>query len=119
MTHNKNREVPPLTPAVFEILLALADQDRHGYGIMREVERRTAGGMKLGPGTLYGSIKRMLEAGLIEDSGDRPDPELDDERRKYYCMTTQGRQTAISEANRLERQVRHARQKNLLPKGVG
>lgn len=119
MTHNKNREDPPLTPAVFEILLALADQDRHGYGIMREVERRTAGGMKLGPGTLYGSIKRMLEAGLIEDSGDRPDPELDDERRKYYRMTTQGRQTAISEANRLERQVRHARQKNLLPKGVG
>lgn len=119
MTDNKNREVPPLTPAVFEILLALADQDRHGYGIMREVERRTAGGMKLGPGTLYGSIKRMLEAGLIEDSGDRPDPELDDERRKYYRMTTQGRQTAISEANRLERQVRHARQKNLLPKGVG
>ena len=118
MAESSNRKARPLTPAVFEILLALADQDRHGYGIMREVERRTAGVLKLGPGTLYGSIKRMLESGLIEDSGDRPDPELDDDRRKYYRLTTQGRQTAIAEANRLERQVRQAREKNLLPKGV-
>ena len=118
MTDSKNREAPPLTPAVFEILLALADQDRHGYGIMREVERRTEGVMKLGPGTLYGSIKRMLQSGLIADSGDRPDPELDDERRKYYRLTAHGRHTAIAEANRLERQVRQAREKDLLPKVV-
>ncbi len=104
----------PLTPAVFEILLALADQDRHGYGIMQEVEQRTEGLMKLGPGTLYGSIKRMLESDLIEDSGDRPDPELDDDRRKYYRLTKRGRQVASAEATRLDRQVQQARNKKLL-----
>ena len=108
----------PLTPAVFEILLALADQDRHGYGIMQEVEQRTEGLMKLGPGTLYGSIKRMLESDLIEDSGDRPDPELDDDRRKYYRLTKQGRQVASAEANRLDRQVQQARNKKLLGPAV-
>lgn len=118
MSKSTSDEKLPLTPAVFEILLALADQDRHGYGIMQEVEQRTEGLMKLGPGTLYGSIKRMLESDLIEDSGDRPDPELDDDRRKYYRLTIQGRQVAIAEANRLERQVRQAREKNLLPKAV-
>lgn len=118
MTDDTNAKVLPLTPAVFEILLALADQDRHGYGIMREVERRTKGDLKLGPGTLYGSIKRLLKAGFIEDSGDRPDPALDDERRKYYRLTIRGRQVAIAEANRLERQVRQAREKNLLPRAV-
>ncbi len=118
MPNNTNAKANPLTPAVFEILLALADQDRHGYGIMREVERRTHGDLKLGPGTLYGSIKRLLKAGFIEDSGDRPDPILDDDRRKYYRLTIQGRQVAIAEANRLERQVRQAREKNLLPKAV-
>ncbi|MCI0827764.1 MAG: helix-turn-helix transcriptional regulator [Chloroflexi bacterium] len=119
MTIHTNHQAPSLTPATFEILLALADQERHGYGIMREVERRTEGVVKLGPGTLYGSIKRMLEAGIIEESGDRPDPEMDDDRRRYYRLTTQGRRVAIAEANRLQRQVHQAREKNLLLKLVG
>ena len=119
MTIHTNHQAPSLTPATFEILLALADQERHGYGIMREVERRTEGVVKLGPGTLYGSIKRMLEAGIIEESGDRPDPEMDDDRRRYYRLTTQGRRVAIALANRLQRQVHQAREKNLLLKLVG
>ncbi len=118
MSKSTSDEKLPLTPAVFEILLALADQDRHGYGIMQEVEQRTEGLMKLGPGTLYGSIKRMLESDLIEDSGDRPDPELDDDRRKYYRLTKQGRQVASAEANRLDRQVQQARNKKLLGPAV-
>jgi len=118
MSKSTSDENLPLTPAVFEILLALADQDRHGYGIMQEVEQRTEGLMKLGPGTLYGSIKRMLESDLIEDSGDRPDPELDDDRRKYYRLTKQGRQVASAEANRLDRQVQQARNKKLLGPAV-
>jgi len=104
-----------MSPVVFEILLALADQDRHGYGIMLEVERRTEGSIKLGPGTLYGAIKRMLTAGTVEESGDRPDPSLDDKRRRYYRLTNRGRQAAVAEASRLERQVRQAREKQLLP----
>ncbi len=104
-----------MTPVVFEILLALADQDRHGYGIMLEVERRTEGSIKLGPGTLYGAIKRMLSAGAVEESADRPDPALDDKRRRYYRLTEQGREAAIAEASRLERLVRHAHEKQLLP----
>ena len=118
MSKSTSDEKLPLTPAVFEILLALADQDRHGYGIMQEVEQRTEGLMKLGPGTLYGSIKRMLESNIIEDSGDRPDPELDDDRRKYYRLTKQGRQVASAEATRLDRQVQQARNKKLLGPAV-
>jgi len=114
MTSSIQNGTPRITPAVFEILLALADQNRHGYGIMLEVEQRTEGALKLGPGTLYGSIKRMLEDELIEESGDRPDPELDDDRRKYYRLTSRGRQVASEEASRLERQVQQARKKNLL-----
>ena len=85
----------PLTPAVFHVLLALADSERHGYGIMQEVAARTNGMMRMGPGTLYGSIKRMLAAGLIEESGERPDPALDDERRRYYRLTDFGRRVAL------------------------
>src|SRR6187551_2220433 len=77
----------PLTPAVFHILLALADGEKHGYGIMKEVTQRTEGQMRMGPGTLYGSIGRMLASGLIEETGERPDPEMDDERRRYYHLT--------------------------------
>ena len=77
-------ETLPLTPAVFHILLALADRERHGYGIMLEVEVMTSGRVEMGPGTLYGTIKRMLKADLIEESDERPDPDLDDERRRYY-----------------------------------
>src|ERR1700730_14017132 len=82
----------PLTPAVFHILLALADEERHGYGIMLDVAEQTGGGLELGPGTLYGCLKRMLAAGLVEESDERPDPSLDDQRRRYYRMTGLGQQ---------------------------
>lgn len=105
----------PLTPAVFNILLALADGEKHGYAIMLEVEDHTGGRVKMGPGTLYGSIKRMLESGWIAESEERPDPELDDQRRRYYCITTMGRRLLQAEANRLQDQVIAARAKGILP----
>jgi DNA-binding PadR family transcriptional regulator len=104
----------PLTPAVFHILLALTDGDRHGYSIMQEVEAQTDGKLKLGPGTLYGSIKRMLVSRLIEETETRPDPALDDERRRYYRLTNFGRRVAVAEAERLYSLVREARAKKLL-----
>ena len=104
----------PLTPAMFHILLALADKERHGYEIMREVDERSEGQVRLGPGTLYGSIKRMLSDGLIEEMDERPDPELDDERRRYYRLTDLGHRVAVAEAERLERLVKNARAKKLL-----
>jgi DNA-binding PadR family transcriptional regulator len=107
-------ELLPLTPAVFHILLALADGERHGYGVIKEVDARTEGKVRLGPGTLYGSIKRMLAEGMIEESGERPDPELDDERRRYYRLTKFGRRVAVAEAERLSRLVASARAKRLL-----
>jgi len=91
----------PLTPAIVHILLALADGDRHGYGIMQEVERLTDGAVRMGPGTLYGTLKRMLASGFVEPADERPDPELDDERRRYYRMTALGRKTVRAEASRL------------------
>jgi len=109
-------EFLPLTPAMFHILLALADKERHGYHIMREVDERTNGNVKLGPGTLYGSIKRMMADGLIEELDERPDPELDDERRRYYRLTDFGFRVASAEAQRLEQMVRSARAKKLLPR---
>lgn len=105
----------PLTPAVFHILLTLADGERHGYAIMQEVAGRTGGQVRLGPGTLYRSIKRMLEDGLIQESNQRPDPELDDERRIYYRLSDFGQRAATAEAGRLARLVGVARAKNLLP----
>ena len=99
---------------MFHILLALADKERHGYDIMREIDERSEGKMRLGPGTLYGSIKRMLSDGLIEELDERPDPELDDERRRYYRLTDLGRRVAVAEAERLERLVKSARSKKLL-----
>jgi DNA-binding PadR family transcriptional regulator len=104
----------PLTPAMFHILLALADRERHGYDIMREVDERTEGKVRLGPGTLYGSIKRMLGDGLVEELDERPDPELDDERRRYYRLTNFGYRVAVAEAERLARLVKSARSKKLL-----
>jgi DNA-binding PadR family transcriptional regulator len=104
----------PLTPAVFHILLSLADGEKHGYAIMQEVAGRTGGALTMGPGTLYGSLKRMLEAGLVEESGERPDPAIDDQRRRYYRLTRQGRRAASQEAERLEVLVRAARAKSLL-----
>ncbi len=105
----------PLTPAVFHILLALADRERHGYGIMQEVLLRTDGKLRMGPGTLYGSIKRMLADGLIVESGERPDPELDDERRRYYRLTGFGLRVAQAEARRFAQLVSVAQSKRLLP----
>jgi DNA-binding PadR family transcriptional regulator len=105
---------PPLTPATFHILLALVDEERHGYAIMQEVAERTDGAVKLGPGTLYGSLKRLLEQGLVEESDERADPALDDERRRYYGITRRGLDAARAEARRLESLVRAARQKKLI-----
>jgi DNA-binding PadR family transcriptional regulator len=104
---------PPLTPAVFHILLALADGDKHGYAIMKDVEQQTAGRLKLGPGTLYGTIKRLLVASLIEELDDRPDPDLDNERRRYYRLTGLGRNLAREENQRLMQAVKSARLKRL------
>ena len=104
----------PVPVSEFQILLALADEERHGYAIMREVTARTNGEVQLGPGTLYGSIKRMVNAGLIAESDERPDADLDDERRRYYRITPAGRQVAVAEARRMERLVGIARAKRLL-----
>jgi DNA-binding PadR family transcriptional regulator len=101
----------PLTPPVFHILLALADEERHGYGIMQDVARQTNDALQLGPGTLYGCLKRMLAAGLVEESDERPDPALDDERRRYYRMTPLGRSVARAEARRLTGAVTAAKSK--------
>ena len=106
--------LPPLTPAVFHILLALADGEKHGYAIMKEVEAQTGGQVKMGPGTLYGSIKRMLAAQMIEEADERPDPEMDDERRRYYRLTGLGEQLVREESERLARSVKVARQKHVL-----
>ena len=104
----------PLTPAVLHIMLALADGEKHGYGIMQEVAAITQGEMKMGPGTLYGSVKRMLEAGLVEESDERPDPALDDERRRYYKLTDFGGRVAIAEVRRLENLLGVARTKRVV-----
>lgn len=104
----------PLTPAVFHILLALADQERHGYGIMQEVAAITQDRVVMGPGTLYGSIKRMLKANLIEETEERPDPALDDERRRYYRLTGQGRRVLAAEVQRLSALVSAAQAKHVL-----
>jgi DNA-binding PadR family transcriptional regulator len=110
----KPNDMLPLTPAVFHILLALADGEKHGYGIMQEVAAITAGGMRMGPGTLYGTIKRMLDGGLIEESDERPDPALDDERRRYYRLTSFGERVAQAEAGRLAALLSVARSKRLV-----
>ena len=109
-----SRDRSPLTPAVFHILLALADGPKHGYGIMQEVETITEGRVKMGPGTLYGSIKRMLASGLIAEEQERPDPELDDERRRYYRLTGPGADALRAEVWRLSDLVQVAHRKRIL-----
>ncbi len=104
----------PLTPAAFQILLALIEGELHGYAIMQEITQRTDGKVKLGPGTLYRSIRRLLADGLIEESDERPEPELDDERRHYYHLTSLGLRVAEAEAQRLVALVRMAQSKRLL-----
>ena len=113
MTENTSLQ-QPLTPAVFHILLALVDGEKHGYSIMKEVETQTQGKIKMGPGTLYGSIKRMLSADLIEEADERPDPALDDERRRYYRLSALGQKVLSAESQRLEQAVKVARQKQIL-----
>jgi DNA-binding PadR family transcriptional regulator len=105
----------PLPPATFHILVALADEDRHGYAIMQEVTARTAGELKLSAGTLYRSIQRMLEQGLIAELSVRPAPELDDERRRYYRITPFGRTAARAEARRLAQMLKLARASGFAP----
>ena len=105
----------PLTPAALDIVLALGDGELHGYGIMREARRRTDGRRRLAPGTLYRSLRQMQEKGLVEESEGAPDPDLDDERRRYYGLTNLGRKVAIAEVERLEGLVRAARSKGLVP----
>ncbi len=104
----------PLTPAVFHVLLALVEGERHGYAIMQDVAESTRGRINMGPGTLYGTIKRLLEARLIEESDQRPDPELDDERRRYYRLTGLGQEVVKAEARRYEQLAKLARRKRLL-----
>ena len=108
----------PLPPATFHILLAVADGDRHGYGIIQDVAARTGRELKLSAGTLYRSIQRMLEQGLIVETADRPLPELDDERRRYYRITPFGREVARAEARRMSQLVELARASGFVPEGA-
>jgi DNA-binding PadR family transcriptional regulator len=118
MSVRAGNEPSPLSEAEFQILLALADAERHGYGIMQEVALQTDGRIRMWPGTLYGAIKRMLQAGLLEESDRRPDPEMEDQRRRYYRITALGRRTTQAEAARLVELLRTAVQKRLLTRST-
>jgi DNA-binding PadR family transcriptional regulator len=107
---------PPLTPAVFHILLALSRGERHGYGIMKQVEADSQGNVSMGAGTLYGSLKRMLDSGLVQESEKRVDPALDDERRIYYQITAAGAKALTAELVRYKRVLTLARERKLFPK---
>ena len=107
----------PLTPAVFHLLLALSDADRHGYGIAKEVAERTGGRVRLGPGTIYGTLNRMRDAGLVDECETATPDRASDERRRYYRITPLGRSVARAEARRLVELVDIARDKALLSKG--
>jgi DNA-binding PadR family transcriptional regulator len=103
----------PLKPHWFHVLLSLANQEQHGYGIMQEVLERTGGKVRLWPATLYGTLKRLIEADLIAESGARPEPAQDDPRRRYYRLTTLGRRVLAAESERLEDLVRVIRAKRI------
>jgi DNA-binding PadR family transcriptional regulator len=109
-------EFLPLPTAVFHILVALADRDRHGYSIMQDVAARTGGKVRLSAGTLYSAIRRMLEQGLIDERRGSPDPESDDERRRYYRLTQLGRDVATAEARRVTNMLSQARATGLIPR---
>ena len=111
----QTEDLLPLPEATFHILMAVAEDDRHGYAIIQEVATRTDGVLKLSPGTLYRSIQRMLEQGLIQETAERPAPELDDERRRYYRITSFGRVVAKAEARRLAQLVKLARESGFAP----
>jgi DNA-binding PadR family transcriptional regulator len=106
----------PLSAPMFQVLIALADGDKHGYAIIKEVTRRTLGEVKLGAGTLYAIIRKFEGDGMVEESDERPDPALDDERRRYYRLTAFGREVAQAEAKRMEDALRMAQAKNLIPR---
>ena len=108
----------PLTPAVLHILLALSTEERHGYGIMKQVEAESRGKVKMGPGTLYGSIGRMMAAGLIRESDRKVDPAMDDERRIYYQLTGAGRRALAAELDRYREVVAVAREKHVSPTAI-
>ena len=112
---NEIDDLLPLPPVTFHILVAVAEEDRHGYAIMQDVARRSDGAIKLNAGTLYRSIQRMLEQGLISETTARPAPELDDERRRYYRITPLGRGVARAETRRLSQMVKLARASGLAP----
>jgi DNA-binding PadR family transcriptional regulator len=116
VSQNNAEPVGPLTPAMFHVLLALAGDDLHGYAILKEVEMRTGGKVRLSTGTLYGIIKRLLADGLIAERRSRPSEIEDDERRRYYRLTPQGRQVATAEAERMDEILAIARSRNLLKK---
>jgi len=109
----------PLPPAVFHVLLALADGEKHGYAVMKEIRTRTNGAVVLGASTLYGIVKRLVDSEWIEESSERPDPALDDERRRYYRLTDLGRAVAVAESRRLEATLGIARAKRLIPSPRG
>jgi DNA-binding PadR family transcriptional regulator len=117
-TGTEPQDLLPLTPAVFHVLLTLTDGERHGYAIMQEVAETTGGRICMGPGTLYGTIKRLLGARMIEESDERPDPELDDERRRYYRLTALGQRVVRAEASRYAEIAEVARRKRLIGKSV-
>ena len=112
---SNNSKNTPLTPAVLHILLALSIEERHGYGIMKQVEIDSHGKVNMGPGTLYGSISRMIESGLISESNKQKDPEMDDERRIYYKITALGKKSLAAELKRYYEVVEVAKQKQILP----
>ena len=113
--NNEIDDLLPLPPVTFHILVALADEDRHGYAIMQDIAQRTEGAIKLGAGTLYRSVQRMLEQGLISEVSARPAPEMDDERRRYYRITPFGRTVAKAEARRLAQMLKLARASGFAP----
>ena len=104
----------PLKPVVFQVLLSLADGERHGYAIVQDIAERSSARLQIEPGNLYRTLRDMLDAGLIEESDRRPTPEADDERRRYYRITTFGRRVASAEAARLVELIADARARNLL-----
>jgi DNA-binding PadR family transcriptional regulator len=115
-SHDEIDDLLPLPTAVFHILVALADRERHGYSIMQDVAARTDGKVRLSAGTLYSAVRRMLEQGLIEELRDSPDPLSDDERRRYYGLTQFGRDVATAEARRVHELLSQARATGLIPR---
>lgn len=110
------KEFLPLPSSSFHVLLVLAEEEKHGYAIMRQVERISDGAVRMGPGTLYGTIKRLLEIGLIDEAEERPDPELDDERRRYYRITGLGERVVTAEVRRLSTMIERSVMRRLAPR---